>query len=150
MTQAAATHTPSRSTSLWTIAALFVATAAACGGAQQENRDMSPDELYRLIQSGNPPLIVDVRTGGEYRTAHVPGAIHRPFHELLGRDPQIPGSTGTPLVVYCAHGPRAGIAAWGLRRSGYTEVLYLKGNMSAWKARELPVERASAEVDGAD
>ena len=111
---------------------------------------MSPDELYALIQTETPPLIVDVRTLREYRSGHVPGAIHRPFYELLGREPQLPAAADAPMVVYCAHGPRAGIAAWGLRRSGFTQVMYLQGHMAAWREREFPVERNTSERDKFD
>ena len=132
------------------LALLVILAMASLGCAQQETEQMSPDELHALIRSGAPPLVLDVRTRREYRASHVPGAVHRPFHHLLGRDPQVPGSKNLPLVVYCEHGPRAGIAAWGLRRSGFTQIVYLQGNMAAWKKRDLPVESGSDVLDEVD
>jgi rhodanese-related sulfurtransferase len=43
-------------------------------------------------------------------------------------------------VLYCAHGPRAGIAKFALKLSGFDNIVYLEGHMSAWKAAKLPVE----------
>jgi hydroxyacylglutathione hydrolase len=132
------------------VVSLLIVVLVAPGCAQQETEEMSPAELYTLIQSESPPLILDVRTLGEYRAGHVPGALHRPFYELLRRAPQVPASVDAPLIVYCEHGPRASIAAWGLRRSGFSRVVSLEGHMAAWKKRNLPVESGVNENDNAD
>ena len=104
---------------------------------------MSPDALHALILSETEILILDVRTSSEYRRGHVPGAIHRPFYKLMAGNPDVDAAADAPLVVYCEHGPRAGMAAWGLRRSGFTDVRYLNGNMAAWRKLDLPIERGS-------
>jgi rhodanese-related sulfurtransferase len=43
-----------------------------------------------------------------------------------------------PVVVYCAHGPRAGVARWALNMAGIPNVLYLKGHMTGWHKHALP------------
>ena len=91
------------------------------------------------IANGTAPVIVDVRTGDEYETGHVPGAIHIPFYSLWSRAGQIDAAKQDPVVVYCAHGPRAGAAKFALWTLGYERVVYLKGHMSAWKKRGLPM-----------
>lgn len=101
---------------------------------------ISQDELLARIQSGHPPAIVDVRTQSEYAAGHVPGALHIPFYAVFSRSSEIPMSTSEPIVVYCEHGPRAGLAKLALRAAGFEHVLYLEGHMSAWKARGLPME----------
>ena len=50
---------------------------AACAG--DGSTHMAPDELLASIDNGTAPVIVDVRTQGEYDFGHVPGAIHLPF-----------------------------------------------------------------------
>lgn len=91
------------------------------------------------IEDGTAPAIVDVRTGGEYESGHVPGAIHIPFYSVWLRDHEIGADKDDPVVVYCAHGPRAGAAKFALWTKGYERVVYLDGHMSAWKDRGLPV-----------
>ena len=86
---------------------------------------MSPDELLASINSGTAPTIVDVRTQSEYESGHVPG---------------IESSKEDRVIVYCEHGPRAGLAKFGLWAKGFKDIVYLQGHMSGWKERKLPIE----------
>ena len=120
------------------VAALLGGAVRAYGG---DASHISPDELLAEIQRADPPLIIDVRSQGEYDAGHVPGAKHIPFYAILTQRSEI--SPTRPLVVYCAHGPRAGIAKLQLWTAGFDHVRYLEGHMSAWKARGFPVETAA-------
>lgn len=99
-------------------------------------------ELNNLIEAGHAPVIVDVRSGYEYRAGHVPGAIHLPFWLAFSRSDEIDAAKDEPVVVYCAHGPRAGIGKAALLLEGFTQVRYLQGHMSNWYQAELPVEKS--------
>jgi rhodanese-related sulfurtransferase len=120
---------------------LLAVGTGGCASASRPDR-VTPEALLAAIESGTAPVIVDVRTRGEYEAGHVPGAIHVPFYTLLVRQDDIPGPRDRPVVVYCAHGPRAGVARFALRLTGFTDVRYLDGHMSGWKARGLPKEPA--------
>ena len=99
-------------------------------------------DLLAQIEAGTAPPIVDVRTQGEYITSHVPGAVHIPFYELLSERERIPAprQPGQPVVLYCEHGPRAGMARAQLWLAGVKPVAFLEGHMIAWKRDGLPVE----------
>lgn len=97
-------------------------------------------ELNKMIDSGHAPLIVDVRSNREYRAGHVPGAMHLPFWLAYTRADEIDAPKDKLVVVYCAHGPRAGIGKAALRLEGFTQVRYLQGHMKAWNKAGLPVE----------
>lgn len=99
-------------------------------------------ELNTLLQAGRAPVIVDVRSDHEYRAGHVPGAVHLPFWLAFARADEIAASKDDLVVVYCAHGPRAGIGKAALLLEGFTQVRYLQGHMSGWYQAELPVERS--------
>ena len=99
---------------------------------------MTTTELLTLIEAGKAPVIVDVRSGVEYRAGHIPGALHVPFWSAYWRADRIPVSGHDPVVVYCAHGPRAGVARWALNMAGIPNVLYLKGHMTGWHKQALP------------
>lgn len=62
---------------------------------------ISADELYRAIQNGEDPLIIDVRTGGA-RAAdprRIPGAIPMQLSQLDERLAQLPANR--EIVLYC-------------------------------------------------
>lgn len=118
---------------------LGAVVAGGCASAAMPDRVM-PDALLAAIDTGTAPVIVDVRTSREFEAGHVPGAIHVPFYTLLVRQDDVPGPRDRPVVVYCEHGPRAGVARLALRLAGFTDVRYLDGHMAGWKRRGLPVE----------
>ncbi len=98
------------------------------------------DELLRQLQTENPPLVVDVRTQGEYDRDHVPGAVHIPFYSIRSGLSRAGFPKKDPVVLYCEHGPRAGIAGFTLLLFGYDEVYSLEGHMKGWRTREFPIE----------
>jgi hypothetical protein len=59
---------------------------------------ISVDELAKEIIAGTKPLIIDVRTAGEYREAHILGAISAPLGEFQAHMKSIP--RGRPVVLY--------------------------------------------------
>jgi rhodanese-related sulfurtransferase len=103
--------------------------------------DVKPEELAALIDRGEAPAIVDVRTRAEFEQSHVPGAVNVPFTSLLFGSPSLPFTPDEPIVVYCGHGPRARLAAAGLRRRGFRTIRLLAGHMSAWVRAGLPQQR---------
>jgi hydroxyacylglutathione hydrolase len=110
---------------------------AGCAG--EERVRTSQDRLMASIEAGTAPAIIDVRTGGEYREGHVPGAVHIPVQSLWSRANEVPAAKHDPVVVYCLHGPRAGMAKFALWTKGFDNVTYLDGHMSAWRDRGLPM-----------
>lgn len=106
-------------------------------------------DLLSQINSGLPPAIVDVRSRGEFEASHVPGAVHIPFYALLGGEEDLPVTTSVdePLVVYCEHGPRAGIARAQLWFVTDRPIRFLEGHMTAWKEEGLPTEASEAPLE---
>ncbi|MFZ5570076.1 MAG: rhodanese-like domain-containing protein [Thermodesulfobacteriota bacterium] len=98
--------------------------------------------LLERIRAGNPPVIVDVRSAAEYEAGHIPGAISIPFWAVLSRYDRVPATPDQPIVIYCEHGPRAVLAKPAFRLVGFREILYLEGDMQAWKTGNLPLEPA--------
>jgi rhodanese-related sulfurtransferase len=101
---------------------------------------ISRDDLLKQMQEENPPLIVDVRSQGEYDRDHVPGALHIPFYAIGSGLKDVGYSKKEPIVLYCEHGPRSGIASLTLFLSGYEKVYSLDGHMKGWRKNELPIE----------
>ena len=117
---------------------LFSSLGISCAG--EGISTMTQDQLLTAITQGTAPVIVDVRTQGEYESGHVPGARHLPFYAMWSRYEEIDANSDDPIVVYCEHGPRAWIGKFALWTVGYTNVTYLDGHMSDWKQRGLPME----------
>ena len=93
---------------------------------------MTDDELPAQVASNPDTVIVDTRSGIEFRRGHVPGAVHVPFWTAAFRSPPT-ASASTPVVVYCGHGPRAWIARALFRWRGIRNVCLLDGHMAGWR-----------------
>ena len=127
------------------VAAWIVSIPAGAEPSHLRGAEVSAATLLEQIDSGTAPTIIDVRTETEFAQGHVPGAIHIPFEAIRGRVDSIPGSRRDTVVVYCGHGPRAWMAGAVLRKHGFTDVRYLTGHFSKWRAGGLRLERAAPQ-----
>ena len=119
---------------------LASAIALACGPASGST-DVSQSDALRWIQENNGPLIIDVRTPGEFGAGHVPGAVNIP-HDVLGQHlDEISDQRNQKVVVYCERGPRAAKASAVLVGAGFSDVRHLEGDMAGWRDANLPVEK---------
>jgi rhodanese-related sulfurtransferase len=126
-------------------AGLLAAGLVSCslGGSPAVSRDT----LAQQIAAGTALVVLDVRSPSEYDAGHLPGAINIPFQSVRARHGELSIDADAPIVVYCAHGPRAAWAGRALRKAGYTHVLYLDGHMTGWKKAGLPTEATPAAVE---
>ena len=102
-------------------------------------RWIDADTLALAMATDDPPAVIDVRSEGEYAAGHVPGAIHVPFYSMWSGADGLPADRDRPVVVYCEHGPRAGLARFGLSGAGYRRVRVLDGHMARWREDGRPV-----------
>ena len=88
--------------------------------------------LTKLMESGAPFTLIDVRTSGEYALGHIPGAKNI-SHDIIGSSL---GKTAKDreIVVYCQSGSRASAAKAALAGKGYTNVWNF-GGLSRWKGK---------------
>jgi rhodanese-related sulfurtransferase len=109
-----------------------------------------PDSFYFVtapnlnteLAESNPPLIIDVRSQGEWdETGVIAGSQLIIINDLLADMSLLPADKDTPIVVLCASGHRGAIGMMALRMLGYTNVRNLGGGLNAWVAAELPLEK---------
>ncbi len=102
---------------------------------------MQQNELLLQIEKNHPPIIIDVRSSFEYKSGHIQGAIHIPFWTVFFTDKLTNVDKTKTMVLYCEHGPRAGLAKLALSCLGFKNTHYLRGHMLAWKRSKLPIEK---------
>ena len=102
---------------------------------------MKATELLKRIESKSAPVIIDARTGIEFKRGHVPGAINAPPRKILLKTAHLPKDKDLEIVVYCGHGPRAWIAQQFLAARGYGHIGLLEGHMKGWREAGLPLEK---------
>lgn len=91
-------------------------------------------------------LILDVDQSDVYARGHVPGAGWLCRSRLETRIAGIAPDRGQPIVVTCATGYTATLAAVTLGRMGYKAVRVLDGGTRAWEAGGRPLERGRTRL----
>jgi hydroxyacylglutathione hydrolase len=83
--------------------------------------------------------LVDVRELSEWRAGHIPGSLHRPYHDLHELPSEI--DPERPVAAICASGQRSATAASLLSAHGAREVIHVvDGGVPLWGRLGHPVE----------
>jgi len=91
---------------------------------------IQPADLKKLLDAGQPVLLLDVRQPEEHAFCALPGSVLIPLGELMGRVSEVQ-SEGVTVVVYCHHGVRSLSGAAILARAGI-EAMSLAGGIDRW------------------
>ncbi|MCG6201951.1 rhodanese-like domain-containing protein [Psychromonas antarctica] len=106
---------------------------------QAQISQITPQELYNKIESGQPIVILDVRTAQEFSQGHIQGAVNIPYDQLHSHKKKLNAYKANAIVVYCRSGRRAEIAQQTLHDLGFTQLIDLKGHINLWQALNLPL-----------
>lgn len=101
---------------------------------------MDITDLHERLSADDGPVVLDVRTDGEWEEGHIEGAIHVHGGFVGSRLDEIP-EDGRGIAVVCGSGYRSTVAASVLKRAGYEDVRNVPGGMGAWKRLGLPETR---------
>jgi rhodanese-related sulfurtransferase len=88
-------------------------------------------ELRQLLVEDPQTRILDVRTGGEFESVHIPGSFNVPL-DLLAEQVRHVADVEHPVVLVCQSGGRATTAHERLSEAGKTNLRVLEGGMGAW------------------
>ena len=101
-------------------------------------------------------VLIDVRSLGEYRSGHIPGAVNvewvsgvegeppifKNSQELQNLYHEVGASADKEIITYCTIGVRAAHAYFQLRLLGYERVLLYDGSWEEWGSDvDSPVEK---------
>jgi rhodanese-related sulfurtransferase len=109
------------------------------------------------VRKGGAGSVIDVRSGVEYDSEHVPGCVHVPLGELAARADEVRAAPA-PRLLLCRSGPRATSARAILAGLGLGGLSVVEGGLEAYRAaggatvagpRRMSLERQVRIVAGA-
>jgi rhodanese-related sulfurtransferase len=107
--------------------------------------DTIDSSQLRHLRTEDPDIrILDVRTGGEFETLHIPGSYNVPLN-TLGEHVRDLASVEHPVVLICQSGGRATEAHEKLSAAGKDTLHILEGGMTAWDASGGEVVRGDSD-----
>lgn len=99
----------------------------------------------RQLQHEDPDIrILDVRTGGEFETVHIPGSYNVPLDTLAEHVREL-ANVDHPVVLVCQSGGRATQAHDKLTAAGKDTLHILEGGMTGWQSAGGDVVRGETD-----
>jgi rhodanese-related sulfurtransferase len=97
--------------------------------------------LQALPPNSPPPLLIDVREGWEWETAHITASEFEMVHWPMQTVPQQASSLDTerPVAVLCHHGSRSLAVAHFLEKQGFETLINIDGGIHAWSQEIDPL-----------
>jgi len=111
----------------WTKAGLPVATSGT----------ITPAELYKQMQAGTAPIIVDVRLPNEWMAMRIGTVVNLPISHLAELSAKL--DPNLPVVAVCNSAYRSSLAVGILQKRGFKNVASLAGGSAAWIDAGYPV-----------
>lgn len=107
--------------------------------------DTITNDQLRQLRTQDPDIrILDVRTGGEFETVHIPGSYNVPL-DTLGEHVRDLAAVEHPVVLVCQSGSRATQAHGKLVEAGKTTLHILEGGIASWEQSGGDVIRGTNE-----
>jgi rhodanese-related sulfurtransferase len=114
--------------------------------------EITPDEVAALLESDDPPRIVDIRSPAAFARGHIPGSVNLPFERLPAEIERLAGTDR--VVTVCPHG-QASVQAARLVASyegtADATVESMAGGLEAWdgplEADEGTAARTESDSD---
>jgi len=110
-------------------------------------KSVSIQDVKGMVDGKDKVLLLDIRDMKEYIVDHIHGAEN--MSRAVGLSPRIlehhmqkiaPDKTAK-IVVYCEFETKAPLATKSLNEIGYSNAVYMKGGLKAWKDAGYPLEK---------
>lgn len=105
---------------------------------QANYKEVTAKEASELINNIQP-LILDVRTNGEYSKGHLENSVLIPLQELQARWEEISEYKNQDILIYCATGNRSTVASKILIDKGFKRIYNMRHGISDWSRKKYPV-----------
>lgn len=114
--------------------------------------EISPDEVYELLEEGEDVRIVDIRTPSRFERGRIPGSENVPFDELPARIAEFDGDDR--IVTVCPHGKSSVQAArliGSYEGTADARVESMAGGLEEWKTSyDLVADDGDGTAESAD
>ena len=104
---------------------------------------ISVEELNRMLETGDVPVILDVRTSAAQEAGRIPGAIPVTFDAPAAPVADVPRNSEVVIYCSCPNEISAAKIAKALMLGGYTRVRPLEGGIDAWMEAGFEVSKGN-------
>jgi adenylyltransferase/sulfurtransferase len=111
---------------------------AFCGVVSEEAQQaaagstITAAELKKLLDSGKPIELIDVREPAEWEIVSIPGAKLVPKDQILRGDALASLPQDRQIVMYCKTGVRSAETLAAVKSAGFADAVHVQGGVTAW------------------
>lgn len=105
---------------------------------QDKYTELSAKNAADIIAT-RAPLILDVRTPGEYKRGHLKNSVLIPVQELQQNLDKLAAYKDREILVYCATGNRSTVASKILIDNGFSRITNLRKGIVDWYKKKYPI-----------
>ena len=109
--------------------------------AKASIKEVSIDDVKKMIDEKDKIIILDVRDKDEFETGYIPGAINLSRGMLEFKISTLIPDRDARIIVYCGVDLRGPLATKTLNEFGYKNAANIKGGLKDWKAAGYPVAK---------
>lgn len=102
-------------------------------------KHVNATQAAQLLKEDSGIVVLDVRTGWEFKRSHIDGAININYLKFGFRSKVEKLDPTQRVLVHCKSGHRSQRALSRLMRAGIKNLIHLDGGIDAWKQAGLPV-----------
>lgn len=99
---------------------------------------LTASETAQLIENISP-LVLDVRSRGEFSGGHLENAVNIPVQEIQQRYQELIDYKDENILIYCATGNRSTVAAKILIDNGFTRIYNMRSGVYIWAKEGNPI-----------
>jgi len=106
--------------------------------AKEQVAAISPQAANEMRERNPETVFIDPRdaAGIASSTGIIPGALNLPLASLAEASaadlPEVLASPARPIITACQAGPMGALAAFALKKRGYTNVRFMDGGTQGW------------------
>ena len=95
--------------------------------------EISAQELFNRLKSGENILVIDVREPYEHEENNIDGARNIPMAELPQHLGELESHKSEEVVVHCRSGDRSSTICKFMEMNGFSNVKHLSGGIEAYE-----------------
>ena len=104
-------------------------------------KTLTPNEYEDKLKATEDKLIIDVRTKGEYKKAHIKGAQNISYLGSTFAEKAAELDNSKLVFIYCETAHRSPLAARILSNLGFREIYDLQLGFENWRNLKMPMEK---------
>ena len=97
------------------------------------HKNVGPEDAKKLIDSDDPPVILDIRTPFEVKAGSIDGSTNINYYGDSFKEEVGKMDRNKPVIVHCRSGGRSTESLEIFRELGFKNVYHLDGGIMAWE-----------------